>query len=175
MPQMLQWVQKDPWEGTTVIYEPMYEVPLPTYPQIIPPQTFPQVNIPHITTTTVTKTTSLFTSPISTPPTSESVNTETSNLPGDDHPNTGMSFNQSEYNSSCQQPFHENILDEAILEATSGRYYMRELGLWDMAFDNVPIYHDLSHTTFTFNRLGQQYEFVYPKNYSDRYVLVLRK
>ena len=52
---------------------------------------------------------------------------------------------------------------------------MQEVGLWDIAFDHVLIYHDLSHTTFTFNRDAQQYEFVYPQNYPGHFVLILRE
>ena len=88
----------------------------------------------------------LFTSPISAPPTVEAAsskivpisrgnqnpepsdvqdsNTKKHNLASDDNVDQSqwLNFTQTDYNTGRQLPFCEDILDEAILERTSGRY-----------------------------------------------------
>ena len=63
-----------------------------------------------------------------------------------------MRGNQTKYNQSHEQPYCEDILDEALFDKSTGKYYMRELGLWDHTFNNVLIYHELTGTTFTYQK-----------------------
>ena len=64
-------IPSGPWDGSTIIYEPQYELPFSTTPQLSPPRPTPLMCIPHATSNAITRTTSLFTSPISAPPTME--------------------------------------------------------------------------------------------------------
>ena len=60
-----------------------------------------------------------------------------------------MQAEQTAYHRAREIPFCNDILDEELFDAQQGRYYMRELGLWDSAFKNVLIHHKLMSTTFT--------------------------
>ena len=85
-----------------------------------------------------------------------------------------MQVEQTAYHRFREIPFCDDILDEALFDTQQGRYYMRELGLWDSAFKNILIHHKLMSTTFTYSKDTMSYEFINISDYLDSYVLIFR-
>ena len=81
---------------------------------------------------------------------------------------------QTAYHRARKIPFCDDILGEALFDTQQGRYYMRELGLWESVFKNILIHHKLMSTTFTYSKDTMSYEFINISDYLDSYVLILR-
>ena len=81
---------------------------------------------------------------------------------------------QVAYHKARELPLHEHVIDEALFDMQNGKYYMRELGFWEDAFSGVLIHHKLTATTFTYDRVTADYEFVNVSDCPYSPVLVLR-